>query len=97
MANMHDTPSDYDAFQKKGHPGRFKQVHIVNNTTASFTGSNWGAAGIIVAESSTTGHVRLSEGGDVDLAKLTVGVQYDMSIREVACNAKIVYVLKKSG
>ena len=97
MSNMHDSPSEYSDFQKKGHPGRFKQVHVVNNTTASFTGSNYGAGGIIVAESSTTGHVRLSEGGDIDLAKLTVGVQYDLSIKEVACNAKVVYVLKKSG
>jgi hypothetical protein len=90
---INDHPSDYDQFQKHGHPGKYKSLHIINNATGSFTASNYGAGGIILGETSTTGHAKLSGGGIIDLAHLTVGTQYDFSLTEVACNAKIVYVL----
>ena len=65
-------------------------------TNSSFTGSDYGAGALIVGESSATGHADLSGGGRVNLAHLTVGVQYDFSLTEVACNAKTVYVLKRN-
>ena len=90
---INDHPSDYTQFQKFGHPGKYRSLKIVNNATGSFTGSDYGAGGLIVAEASTTGHADLSGGGRVNLAHLTVGTQYDFSLKEVACNAKAVYVL----
>ena len=92
-SSMNVHPSDYDHFQKFGHPGKYKGVQTVNNATGSFTASNYGAGALIVGESSTTGHADLSGGGRVNLAHLTVGTQYDFSLKEVACNAKAVYVL----
>ena len=92
--NVHLT--DYDQFQKFGHPGKYSALKIVNNGTGSFTGSDYGAGALIVGESSATGHADLSGGGRVNLAHLTVGVQYDFSLTEVACNAKTVYVLKRN-
>ena len=90
---INDHPSDYDQFQKFGHPGKYKSLKVINNATGSFTASDYGAGALIVGEASTTGHAKLSGGGIVDLAHLTVGTQYDFSLTEVACNAKAVYVL----
>ena len=92
-SSINQHPSDYDQFQKFGHPGKYKSLKIINNATGSFTASDYGAGAIILAETSTTGHADLSGGGRVNLAHLTKGVQYDFSLKEVACNAKVVYVL----
>ena len=91
-----DHPSDYTQFQKFGHPGKYKGVSVINNATGSFTGSKYGAGALIVGEASTTGHADLSDGGRINLAHLTVGIQYDFSVKEVACNAKAVYVLVRN-
>jgi hypothetical protein len=104
MSNMHDSPSDYNFFQKHGHVGRYTNVQLVKNATGSFTGSavtpgvekGYGAGGIIVGESSTTGHAHLSNGGSVNLAHLVVGTLYEFGVKEVACNDKHVYVLKRN-
>ena len=29
MSNMHESPSDYDEFKKRGHPGKFWQTTTV--------------------------------------------------------------------
>ena len=93
-------------FDKFGHPGKFKEVVVLNNETGSFTGSHatgagndhgHGAGGIIVGESGATGEVHLTHGGVVNLAHLAHEVQYDLSVSEVRVNAKAVYVLKTSG
>ena len=74
--------------------GRYNKVVVVNNASKDFQQSpDFGAAAIIVAESSTTGTATLFNGGQVNLAKLTVGVLYEFGIRSVTCNAKDVYVL----
>ena len=74
--------------------GKYNKVVVVNNATKAFnTTGNFGAAAIIVAESSTTGTATLFDGGQVNLAKLTVGVLYEFGITEITCNAKDVYVL----
>ena len=93
---INDHPSDYDQFAKHGHTGKWHSVSTVQNATGSFTGSDYGAGGIIVAESSTTGHIHLTQGGTIDLSKLTVGTVYEFSIKEVANNNKVTYVLKRN-
>ena len=47
---INDHPSDYDQFQKHGHPGKYKRVHVINNATGSFTASTYGAGALIVGE-----------------------------------------------
>ena len=81
-SSMNTHPSDYDHFQKFGHPGKYKGVQVINNATGSFTASNYGAGALIVGEASTTGHADLSGGGRVNLAHLTKGIQYDFSQTE---------------
>ena len=61
----YENPSGYSDFQNKGHVGKFTGVTAVNNATQSFTASYYGAGGIIVAESSTTGHAYLSSNGSL--------------------------------
>ena len=39
-SSMNVHPSDYDRFQKFGHPGKYKGVQTVINATGSFTASN---------------------------------------------------------
>ncbi len=95
-SSINQHPSDYDQFQRFGHPGKYKSVKVINNATGSFTASDYGAGALIVGEASTTGHAKLSGGGIVDLAHLTKGVQYNFSLTEVACNAKAVYVLVRN-
>ena len=98
MANMHEAPADYNDFQNKGHVGKYSGLMAaVNNATQSFTGSYYGAGALIVGESSATGHAHLSNGGSLNLAHLTVGTLYEIGVKEVACNAKTVYVLKRNG
>ena len=97
MANMHEAPEEYNDFQKRGHIGKFSGVPAVNNATRSFTGSYYGAGGLIVGESSTTGQAWLSGGGYLNLAHLDVGTLYEVGVEEVRCNAKTVYVLKRNG
>jgi|TARA_B100000900_G_C20454054_1_gene664401 hypothetical protein len=97
MANMHEAPSGHSDFQNKGHVGKFSGVTVVANATQSFTASYYGAGGLIVGESSTTGHAHLSHGGSLNLAHLTVGTLYEVGVSEVACNNKKVYVLKRTG
>lgn len=71
MSDIH--PYNYPAseandFERKGHPGKFlKSVTCASGTTTYFTGSNFGAGGIIVP-TSTTGTASLSKGGDIPLA-----------------------------
>lgn len=93
---FNEHPSTYDQRQKFGAPGKWSRVFVLNNTSASFTGSDFGAGGVIVGEASTTGHADLMDGGRVNLAHLVVGTTYDFSVKHIACNAKTVYVLQKN-
>tara|TARA_A100001201_G_C3929769_1_gene153236 strand:+ start:57 stop:377 length:321 start_codon:yes stop_codon:yes gene_type:complete len=83
-------------FRRLGHPGKFSAAKTVQNTTMSFTGSNYGYGALIVGESSAAGTVSLSGGGDVNIAHLTVGRLYEFSISKVVESGnKKVYVFKR--
>jgi hypothetical protein len=98
-------PYDYpasqaDDFERKGHPGRFLKSIVCSTGTTYFTGSNFGAGGIIVP-TSTTGTASLSGGGDVPLASIagtaTAGNSIvELSLRSVKVDSGTVYVLIKN-
>ena len=94
MANMHDTPSDYSDFQKKGHPGRFYAVETVADGMTAYTGSNYGWNAVIVkTHGSAVFH--LSGGGTVAATNLSAGVVYEFSISEIsAASSAVIYLLK---
>ena len=98
-------PYDYpasqaDDFERKGHPGRFLRSITCGSGTTVFTGSNFGAGGIIVP-SATTGTASLSGGGDIPLATFagtaTAGNSIvELSLRSVKVDSGTVYVLIKN-
>jgi len=98
----YDYPSsEADDFERKGHPGRFlRSITCVSGSTSYFTGSNFGAGGIIVP-SATTGTASLSGGGDIPLATFagtaTAGNSIvELSLRSVKVDSGTVYVLIKN-
>ena len=52
--------------------------------------------GVIIAESGTTGHIDLWDGGRIDLSKLQQNQLYEFAPKHMATNNKVVYVLKKN-
>ena len=93
---MNDHPTAYNEAQKFGVPGKWSKVIQVSNTSASFTGSDFGMGGVIVAESGTTGHIDLWDGGRIDISKLQQNQLYEFAPKHMATNNKVVYVLKKN-
>ena len=97
----YDYPSSQaDDFERKGHPGRFLRSITCGLGTTVFTGSNFGAGGIIVP-SATTGTASLSGGGDIPLATFagtaTAGNSIvELSLRSVKVDSGTVYVLIKN-
>ena len=94
MANMHDTPSDYDDFQKKGHPGRFYGVETVADGMTAYTGSNYGwNAAIVKTHGSAVFH--LSGGGTIAATNLSAGVVYEFSLQKITdASSAVIYLLK---
>ena len=91
---MHDTPSDYSDFQKKGHPGRFYAVETVADGMTAYTGSRWGFGAVIV-KTAGSAVFHLSDGGTIPAANLTEGVVYDLSLSKItAASSATIYVLK---
>lgn len=82
-----------DEFERKGHPGRFFKSITCTGTTV-FTGSNFGAGGIIVP-TGTTGTASFSNGGVIPLAVLATGGTriYEISLSSVKVDSGTVYVL----
>jgi carbamoylphosphate synthase small subunit len=98
MSGVYHEPSgsQIDPFTKFGHPGRYTAVKTVQNTTVDFTSSNYGYGAVIVGESSAAGTITLSDGGDINIAHLTVGTIYELSPRKVVESGnKAVYILKR--
>ena len=97
MSDMHDSPSDYSDFQKKGHPGTYISASVVSDGMTAYTGSNYGASAVIVkTHGSAVFH--LSNGGTIPAANLTAGVVYDLSLSKItAASSAVIYVLKKHG
>jgi hypothetical protein len=92
-------PYDYPSsqandFERLGHPGRFHKSVTCTSGTTIFTGSNFGAGGIIVP-SGTTGTASLSLGGVIPLSVLAAGSvrAYELSISSVKVDSGTVYVL----
>ena len=61
MSNMHDSPSTYNDFQKRGIPGEYYGMQIFSGSAAEnpdvyYTGSKFGAAAFIVGTGSATIH-----------------------------------------
>jgi hypothetical protein len=89
-------PTQADDFERKGHPGKFLRSIPCGTGTTYFTGSDYGAGGIIVP-SGATGTASLSAGGDVPFSVLA-GAQrvFEFSIESVTVATGTVYVLIKN-
>ena len=94
MADMHESPSTYDEFKKRGHPGKYWQTTTVADGMTAYTGSNYGwNAAIVKTSGSAVFH--LSGGGTISAANLTEGVVYDLSLSKItAASSATIYVLK---
>ena len=97
MSDMHDSPSDYSDFQKKGYPGTYISSSTVADGMTAYTGSNYGASAVIVkTHGSAVFH--LASGGTIPAANLTAGIVYDLSISKItAASSATIYVLTKHG
>ena len=101
MANMHESPSDYSDFQKRGIPGKYYGAIIFSGSAAAnpvtnYTGSNYGAAGFIIATGSA--NIEVAQGGTITATQLTVGKFYPISVAKISGGASAyIYVLKKNG
>lgn len=87
-----------DEFERRGHPGRFHASYTcVSGTLTTFTGSLFGAGGIIVP-SGSTGTVYLSYTGSIPLTTLALsgGGLHELSIRSVNVTAGSAYILIKN-
>ena len=97
MSDMHDSPSDYSDFQKKGYPGTYISASAVADGMTAYTGSNYGARAVIVkTHGGSVFH--LADGGEISASLLTAGVVYDFSLREIrSASSAVIFVLKKHG
>lgn len=88
--------SQANDFERKGHPGKFLKSISCESGITYFTGSNYGAGGIIVP-TGTTGTASLSAGGDVPFTALA-GAQriFEFSIQSVKVDSGTAYVLIKN-
>ena len=97
MSNMHDSPSEYSDFQKKGYPGTYISASAVADGMTAYTGSNYGVGAVIV-KTHGSAVLHLAAGGEIPAANLTAGVVYDFSIKKItAASSAVIYVLKKHG
>tara|TARA_R100000995_G_C3465850_1_gene115619 strand:+ start:49 stop:354 length:306 start_codon:yes stop_codon:yes gene_type:complete len=101
MSNMHDSPSTYNDFQKRGIPGEYYGMQIFSGSAAEnpdvyYTGSKFGAAAFIVGTGSATIHP--VGGGAINATQLTVGTLYPISVHRITGGSSAyIYVLKKNG
>ena len=80
--------TDYsNDFKRLGHPGKWKGVILQgNNSVREYTGSNFGAGGIMLSgdaagEDGTT--IEFTGGGTIDGSELVAGTIYEFSIKKV--------------
>ena len=101
MSNMHDSPSDYSDFQKRGIPGKYYGAIIFSGSAAAnpvtnYTGSNYGGAGFIVGTGSA--NIETVQGGTIKAEQLVVGELYPISVAKISGGASAyIYVLKSNG
>jgi len=94
MSDMHESPSNYDDFQKRGHPGKFYASTTVADGMTAYTGSSYGWNAVVVkTHGSAVFH--LSGGGAIPAANLTAGVVYELSLKKItAASSATIYLLK---
>lgn len=69
----------HEQFNRLGHPGKFSSAVSVTGEVW-FTGSNYGAAGVIRG-SGASGSLALSAGGSIDISDLDAGIVHEVSVR----------------
>ena len=81
-------------FEHIGHPGKYVSSVGVADGQTDYTGSNYGAAAVIVkTHGSAVFH--LSGGGEVAATNLTAGVLYPLSLKKItAASSATIFVLK---
>lgn len=100
MANMHESPSEYSDFQKRGIPGEYYGTMLYSGSAAAnpdtyYTGSNYGAAAFIIATGSADIHT--VDGGVIKATDLTTGEIYPIAPNRITAGASAyIYVLKKN-
>lgn len=98
---MHDSPTDYNDFQKRGIPGEYYSAELYSGSAASnpvtnYTGSKYGAAGFIVGSGSA--NIEVHGGVVMKAEQLIVGQIYPIAINKISGGASAyIYVLKKNG
>lgn len=94
------TADNRSQFERLGHPGKFFKSVTCSSGTTIFTGSNFGAGGIIIPAGSS-GSIELSGGGSIPLTALSgsgnAGTAIiELSVSSVTVNAGTVYVLLRN-
>lgn len=88
--------SQANDFERKGHPGKFLKSITCTTGTTNFTGSNFGAGGIIVPNGAT-GTLYLSAGGSLPFSILSGSQRvFEFSVSSVQVDSGTVYVLIKN-
>ena len=93
-SDMHESPSTYDEFKKRGHPGKYWQTTTVADGMTAYTGSNYGwNAAIVKTHGSAVFH--LSGGGTIPATNLSAGVVYEFSLQKITdASSAVIYLLK---
>jgi hypothetical protein len=89
------TRTTYNDFSRLGHPGKFFKSISVSGS-AFFTGSNYGAGGVLPL-SGSIGTAYLSGGGTIDLSKLTTGVVHELSVYQVLNGNNVIILLRNQA
>ena len=82
-------------FERLGHTGRWiKSETITGGVETNFTGSNYGAGGIIVTTAGQT--IYLSNGGSIPGTALALNVVHELSVSKVVSTSGTCYVLTRN-
>ena len=81
-------------FENLGHAAEYAAASTVPDGQTDYTGSNYGAAAVIV-KTHGSAVLHLSAGGEIPAANLTAGVLYPFSLKKItAASSAVIYVLK---
>lgn len=82
-------------FNRLGHPGKFFKSISVSGSSF-FTGSNYGAGGILPL-SGSIGTAQLSGGGSIDLSKLAAGFIHELSVQSVSGANNVIILIRNQA
>ena len=86
-------PSQVNDFKRKGHPGKFLKSIACTSGITYFTGSNYGAAGVVVP-SGAAGTGYLSAGGEIPLGVFADSKRIvELSLESINVSSGTIYVL----